>query len=632
MAKNIIDVPRQSQEGDLLGIDKYTDALVTFIEDCDMPVTLAIQGEWGSGKTSLINQLAYRLCEMDTNAEKPYYGIWLNTWQYSLMKSREETLIAIMGALIKKIVEILRRKHETKTQAAIMRVGNIFSKVAKAGAKAALSTAGIGGDIVDELTSGNSGAGSDLLDLRRELEKSINDCLKEDNLKGDKKKGFVFFVDDLDRIDPPVAVEILELLKNIFEVGSCIFVLAIDYEVVVKGLVPKFGPLTEKNEREFRSFFDKIIQVPFAMPISSYNVSKFLSDSLERTGYISAAMEKDNENLRDNLANMVLLSVGTNPRSLKRLINTISLLNILDMTNNPTLERPVFEKQINFGLVCIQIAYPSIYNHLVAEPDFKKWDEASAKKLRLKPLTDEQRELLATQEEFDEEWEQIVFRMGQGDYYLASRVYSISQILNAIAEYVPDDMQLGEVIERLINLSAVTTVSLDASKKQKVESVNTGKYVRFEGIDVTIQSLNENGVPISATDELKKLFLMMSEKFGNKISFDFMPVGFLTNMLVDTRVRSKALINVRLAKKALSVYSRHQIYANGNIKTEPQPILSYQYIFKTGEVEIVRKEMLGDDSNKARTIEESVEKPTDPIQFLIDFITETYNQIAVEPI
>lgn len=49
----------------------------------------------------------------------------------------------------------------------------------------------------------------------------------------------------------PVAVEILELIKNIFEVDNCIFVLAIDYEVVVKGLIPKFGPLTEKNEENF---------------------------------------------------------------------------------------------------------------------------------------------------------------------------------------------------------------------------------------------------------------------------------------------------------------------------------------------------------------------------------------------
>lgn len=43
------------------------------------------------------------------------------------------------------------------------------------------------------------------------------------------------------------------------------FVLAIDYDVVIKGLKPKFGELTDANEREFRSFFDKIIQLPFSM-------------------------------------------------------------------------------------------------------------------------------------------------------------------------------------------------------------------------------------------------------------------------------------------------------------------------------------------------------------------------------
>ena len=73
----------------------------------------------------------------------------------------------------------------------------------------------------------------------------------------------IVFVDDLDRLNPPVAVEILELLKNIFCINDCIFVLAIDYEVVVKGLEPKFGKLTDKNEREFRSFFDKIYKCRF---------------------------------------------------------------------------------------------------------------------------------------------------------------------------------------------------------------------------------------------------------------------------------------------------------------------------------------------------------------------------------
>ena len=50
------------------------------------------------------------------------------------------------------------------------------------------------------------------------------------------KIGFTFYIDDLDRIDPPVAVEILELLKNIFDLNKCVFILAIDYDVVIKGL------------------------------------------------------------------------------------------------------------------------------------------------------------------------------------------------------------------------------------------------------------------------------------------------------------------------------------------------------------------------------------------------------------
>jgi len=107
MHSNIIDKPRKEGADDLLGVDKYTDALIQFIESCQMPTTLAIQGEWGSGKTSLLNQIRHRLCESvlnsnEINNQKPYYGIWVNTWQYSLMKSKDEALIAIIGGLTNK--------------------------------------------------------------------------------------------------------------------------------------------------------------------------------------------------------------------------------------------------------------------------------------------------------------------------------------------------------------------------------------------------------------------------------------------------------------------------------------------------------------------------------------------------
>ena len=55
MKSSIIDVPRKYSEADLFGIQKYQNALVKFIRLTNTPITIALQGEWGSGKTSLMN-------------------------------------------------------------------------------------------------------------------------------------------------------------------------------------------------------------------------------------------------------------------------------------------------------------------------------------------------------------------------------------------------------------------------------------------------------------------------------------------------------------------------------------------------------------------------------------------------
>ena len=365
---NIIDKPRKAGAPDLLGVDDYMHSLIKFIETCNMPTTIAVQGEWGSGKTSMLNQIRHELCETGLNEnldkELPYYGIWVNTWQYSIMKTREETLMAIISGLTNEISRIIKRKHESQSKAVLSKVTSFFGKVAKAGAKVAVSNIGLEGDVVDGFFDGEDES-VDLLNFKNSLQDAIAECLRLDKKQGNNNRGFIFFIDDLDRIDPPVAVEILELIKNIFEVDNCIFVLAIDYEVVVKGLIPKFGPLTEKNEREFRSFFDKIIQLPFSMPVAMYDVNHFLLQSLEDIGYIDEKFAA-NETLKDKLTDFAMLSVGTNPRSLKRLINTLSLLNIIDKRKNNS-NKEAYELVINFGLVCIQIAYPKIYQALIED-------------------------------------------------------------------------------------------------------------------------------------------------------------------------------------------------------------------------------------------------------------------------
>ena len=426
MKSSIIDVPRRYDQEDLFGIKVYQDALIDYVKLTDTPITIALQGEWGSGKTSLMNLLRYNLCDVE---QAPYFPIWINTWQYSLMKSPNQAIMSILEGIINQIGAL--NPSERKWEESKRKIGGIFKKMAKAGVKVAAGTVGVDGDVVDEVFGEESGETSDISQLKDEIAGLIAAALE----KHPDKQGFTFYIDDLDRIDPPVAVEILELLKNIFDLEHCVFILAIDYDVVINGLKPKFGELTERNEREFRSFFDKIIQLPFSMPVASYNVDTFLVDALRKIEFFTDS-ELTDVSLAENLSEIARLSVGCNPRSLKRLTNTLSLISIINHRQQQMQgSEPVQQnKIINFALVCMQIAYPYVYNQVAEEPDFKQWNDKIASKLKLRPLTDEERESLNATEEFDEDWEKVVFRMCQKETYLSNRAFQVSGLLNKIAE------------------------------------------------------------------------------------------------------------------------------------------------------------------------------------------------------
>ena len=473
MKSSIIDVPRKHTQEDLFGINVYQEALIEYVELTDTPITIALQGEWGSGKTSLMNLLRYNLCDKDS---APYLPIWINTWQYSLMKTPGQAIMSILEGIINQIGALNPSKQ--KWAESRKKIGGIFKKMATVGTKIAAGTVGIDGGLVDELLEGGEEVQSDIVRLKEEISDLIDQIMAENP----SKRGFIFYIDDLDRIDPPVAVEILELLKNIFDLEHCVFILAIDYDVVIKGLKPKFGELTEQNEREFRSFFDKIIQLPFSMPVASYNVDTFLVDALKKIEFFTDE-ELSNTSLAEDLSEITRMSVGTNPRSLKRLTNTLALISIINKKqkgNEAAVDKQ--NKLINYALVCMQIAYPYIYNQLGDEPDFKSWNEKTASRLKLRPLKEEEKERLDATDEFDEEWEKVVFRMCQKETYLSNRVFSVSLLFNKISEIIDNDKYLGEIIEATLEMSAVTNLKAFDTPVKKVGTVNRDQSnYRFNG-------------------------------------------------------------------------------------------------------------------------------------------------------
>ncbi len=305
------------EKPDKLGTGKYAETLARFIKNCDTPMTIGIQGEWGSGKTSLLNMIKEDLEEENRVFNRKtilgkdeFRCIWINTWEHSLLKTPEECLISIIEEIIDEIARVDNSYQKaSQAKAALM---SLAKGAVRAGAHLAL---GEGGSAVADEIMGTSTINS-VKRLRNSLVDIIDTVVER---KENDTQKFIIFIDDLDRLEPAVAVSILELLKNIFTVNRCVFVLAIDYQVIVKGLKGKFGNPTPENEWEFRAFFDKIIQLPFMMPMRNYDLKSYINTLL--IDRISFFQKSERVSIEDGkLARAVQLTLGHNPRAMKRAV------------------------------------------------------------------------------------------------------------------------------------------------------------------------------------------------------------------------------------------------------------------------------------------------------------------------
>ena len=98
---------------------------------------------------------------------------------------------------------------------------------------------------------------------------------------------------------------------------------------------------------------------------------------------------------------MLNFSISGNPRSIKRLINSLSLIKIINRYSEDQDSDFLKDKvgaTIMFAMVCLQTAHPDVYDLLAEYPDFTKWDDEIAfKKTQGKEMQEE-----AFQENYDQ--------------------------------------------------------------------------------------------------------------------------------------------------------------------------------------------------------------------------------------
>lgn len=295
--------------------------------------TLGIYGKWGEGKTSIINLIKGNLA--DTKIEL----VDFNPWMFS---TEEQLLIMFFSTLHSKLESLTKSKGERAGQKM-----KDFSSIIGG----ALSITGV------DVEKAINDLGSKLADKSLiQRKKEINDALIKENRK------FVFFLDDLDRLNSEELFSIFRLIKLTGDFNNINYVLAFDDEIVAR-------MLSERYSGEGHSYLEKIIQLPLKIPkAQKFDLNKYffnkLEELLKKNSYEIPQYEVDEIQRRVNL---FMLPFIDNPRIIVRLINGLEFI------------FPLLNNQVNLSdlilLEWIKISYPRVYlvlreNHSLLRTNF----------------------------------------------------------------------------------------------------------------------------------------------------------------------------------------------------------------------------------------------------------------------
>lgn len=504
------DAALRHNDSDLLYMQPYLEALVEFLQNSDTPMTLALQGPSGSGKTSLMRNLQNRLCLQE---HARISSVWLDAevgeYSGSLSCNRSVVLATLLGSLYQQLAAIAEQCPEAQLCVERQEVLAAFHTLAHGAFDQAQDSDCSNASTTVSRVDHDSGAGavpsatsaiSQLQQYFQELvtqgvqpldaEDSVADTVPAAGTENSADavpstpsaqptqpsqsaqlvqeeesahccgsvqgqgacRELIFFVDGLDHIEPQLSVTVVKFLRALVGLPHCIFVLAWDFSCVCKALHPEveLSALSVEQKQEAQTLFQRLVQLPFNMPIASYHIVDFLLEGLSRTGFMLPEHLTDYHMLM-TFKRVMALTIGLSPRAVKRLINTLSWLRVINtkLIIDGHADMSYMEKKVHFTLVCIQLAYPKIYALLQREPDFLHWSARVLLDAGIELAQNNRRSYSLT-------FEQVLYAFCQSDPELKENAQNIAMTLQMLAEFIHDEHIVETTISSVIRMSAAT--------------------------------------------------------------------------------------------------------------------------------------------------------------------------------
>ncbi|MBL4664371.1 MAG: hypothetical protein JKY23_00190 [Nitrospinaceae bacterium] len=303
------------------------------------PFTVVIDGQWGSGKTTLMKMTEARLSEKKKEfadmsdkektefkkTSRPCKTFWFNAWKYS---NDDHLLTALLLVMFKGMEEDTGFWDAVKTK--------IDGKSFLSGLVNQYLGKLTGGDATEYMHELRLAKNSAFLDEFTNLMKMLirNYCSVNNEEDGDEEGAFVVFIDDLDRCPPDRVLQVLEAVKLFLDIPGCIFFIGMEVKQVEQAIQTQYEVEQKRKKFNSKRYLEKMIQIHVKIPpIAETNMERYLGELYKKY----KSYEGFEEKFPGGVKKIFLAANYKTQRALKRGINDYLFLESL-CVNMPDIE------------------------------------------------------------------------------------------------------------------------------------------------------------------------------------------------------------------------------------------------------------------------------------------------------
>jgi len=232
----------------------YAEILTSIIGSYTDGFVLAINNEWGTGKTTFVKMLRQHL------KNQKYSTLYFNAWEND---SESNPLTAIMSEL-QSLINKNSKAYKSLLEKGAVIAQHLLPAVVKGVAKKYIDTEVVT-DALENLTkSATEIFKTEIIEYTKrknglqEFRIELVEFLKTES----NGKPLVFIIDELDRCRPNYSVEILEHIKHFFNVPGIVFILSIDKTQLGNAVRGVYGSERINADEYLRRFIDLEYSIP----------------------------------------------------------------------------------------------------------------------------------------------------------------------------------------------------------------------------------------------------------------------------------------------------------------------------------------------------------------------------------